>query len=168
MADQINPFDIRTFPSFPGFKKRFLSYFPENAFKDGQEDCCWNWKASKKTSGYGQINWGDKPYRTNRISYIIFNGLIPYNQIVRHTCDNPSCVNPKHLILGTNYDNLIDMVKRNRQGSQKLNEKEVIEIKKELKNLYPGIYKNLAEKYNISESTIYYIKANKVWRWITV
>lgn len=168
MLNQIDPFDIRTFPSFPNLKKHFLSYLPENAFKEGQEDCCWNWQGARKISGYGQINWGGQPYRANRLSYIIFNSAIPYNKIVRHTCDNPNCVNPNHLILGTNQDNSIDMVKRNRQRNQKLTQEKVVEIKNTLKKPYLGICRDLAEKYNVSQSTISMIKTNRIWKWLTI
>ena len=87
--------DITKFKSFPRFKKRFLSHFPENAFQPGQENECWEWQGYKETTGYGRIYWGNKRYGAHQIAYLIFNGLIPKeNIVVRHTCDNKLCVNP--------------------------------------------------------------------------
>lgn len=165
-----NQVDIKEFKNFSQFKERFLSSFPENAFKEGQEDNCWNYKGSRHNSGYGEIGWGDKDhYLSNRLSYIIFNGLIPYGKIVRHTCDNRLCVNPKHLILGTHYDNSIDSVKRNRQGHMKLNEECVKVIKWMLKyKLRRGLAAKLARLHNVVPETIGAIKAGKSWSWVQI
>jgi hypothetical protein len=165
---KINPFDIRTFPSFLDFKERFLSYFPKDYDLKENEDNCWLWQGSRYYTNYGQTSWGGKKYTAHQISYIIFNGLILEDQIVRHTCDNRRCVNPKHLILGTYHDNSIDMVKRNHQIHQKLTQEDVIEIKTALKKPYCGIQKELAKKFNVKSNTISMIKTNKAWAWLTI
>lgn len=77
---------------------------------------CWNWNAYIDKDGYGRFRIGNKQVRSNRASYLIYKGAIGENLVIRHKCDNPSCVNPDHLEIGTNFDNVMDMVCRNRQA----------------------------------------------------
>ena len=76
---------------------------------------CWIWKAGKDKDGYGTIYIG-RHYRAHRVSYMIHCGAIPADNLVCHTCDNPSCVNPLHLFIGSSQDNVNDMVKKGRQA----------------------------------------------------
>jgi len=99
---------------------------------------CWEWNLGK-SHGYGQIRvheiWGDTPIYAHRASYLIHKGPIPTGMVVRHRCDNPSCLNPEHLLLGSQADNIADMVARGRQclgeanGMSKLTDKEVKAIR---------------------------------------
>jgi hypothetical protein len=161
--------DIRNFKSFTQFKERFLSYFPENYQDESMTDSCWNWKGSTTFyPGYGIITYG-KRYVAHKMSYITFKGPVRSDQVVRHTCDNKCCVNPKHLILGTQSDNLIDAVKRNRQGLQKLNE-ECVKVIKWLLKYKPekGLASKLARLHNVHISTISDIKRSKTWSFVAV
>ena len=81
---------------------------------------CWNWKLRKDDGGYGrlkiQLGARDK-FRTDgahRYAYEIFKGPIPKDKEVCHSCDNPACVNPTHLWLGTHKQNMEDMVSKGR------------------------------------------------------
>jgi len=108
----------------------------------------------------------------HRFIYEKFKGSIPKGKIIRHKCDIRNCINPEHLELGTYYDNIQDMVKRNRQakgeriGVSKLTERQVREIKKELGNgSKPAqIYK----KYGVTYRNIYDIKNGKIWKHVTI
>jgi len=161
--------DIRGFKSFPQFKKKFLSFLPEDHQNISMLNACWTWKGAKSKAQYGFVWYGHERYCAHRMSYIIFNGLIPYDQIVRHTCDNSLCVNPKHLILGTYQDNSNDMVRRNRQGSQKLNEEAVKVIKWMLKYKPKyGLSAKLARLHDVGQSTICDIENGKHWSWVKV
>jgi len=73
---------------------------------------CWLWLGYKDPNGYGNLNIGGKAYLTHRVSYYIHFGSIPKGMEICHHCDNPSCVNPKHLFLGTHKDNMHDAIKK--------------------------------------------------------
>lgn len=161
--------DIRKFKGFTAFKDRFLSKVPKEYFTKEYDNKCWDWMGCKNNGNYGLIWWGERSYKAHRISYIIFNDIIPYNKVIRHKCDNNSCINPKHLVIGTQSDNSIDMVKRNPRSNIYLNEEAVKVIKWMLKyNNYYGLTKKLAKLYNVNQATISMIKNNKRWSWITV
>lgn len=76
---------------------------------------CWIWSLAKDKDGYGVAHKGKKNIRAHRISYEAFIGQIPEDMGVLHKCDNPSCCNPQHLFLGTNQDNMNDMVSKGRK-----------------------------------------------------
>jgi len=75
---------------------------------------CWEWKAARNNRGYGWFRIGDKMVQAHRAIYAATVGAIPAGMCVCHRCDNPSCVRPSHLFLGTAQDNAIDMAKKHR------------------------------------------------------
>ena len=81
------------------------------------EDACWEWTAWIDRDGYGRIREGGRGSRrltAPRVAWEIANGPVPAGMVVRHTCDNPSCVRPSHLEIGTHADNNHDMAARRR------------------------------------------------------
>lgn len=76
---------------------------------------CWEWTAGCFKRGYGAFAYDDhRPGYAHRFSYELHHGPIPEGKVVRHTCDNPKCVNPDHLKVGTQRDNIMDAINRDR------------------------------------------------------
>jgi len=120
---------------------------------------CWEWLARKDKDGYGSIRDGVKNKRAHRVSYELNIGTIPENKMIRHLCNNPSCVNPNHLIPGTQIDNMKD---RRDSGNEPIGEKhqnhkfsdDVVRAIKKSKLTY----KRISLIFNISESQVGNIK----------
>lgn len=83
--------------------------------KVNKSDDCWEWTACKNSAGYGQIRINGKAELAHRVSWELANGPIPDAMYVLHRCDNPSCVRPDHLFLGTSSDNTQDMISKGRR-----------------------------------------------------
>jgi len=133
-----------------------------------KENDCWEWKIGKtKKNGYGRFFLNGYKESAHRISLAYFKGFKDIKNLVLHTCDNPSCVNPDHLYEGTIHDNHTD--KYHRGGSynitnNKLNKECVKVIKWMLKyRNYHDLQTKLAKLYKISSNNIRLIKNNKIW-----
>lgn len=83
-------------------------------------DECWLWTAQINQNGYGMFSVKGLPVRAHRFAYELLVGPIPDGMVVRHACDVPSCVNPSHLLVGTQADNLRDMRQRGRDWASKM------------------------------------------------
>lgn len=135
---------------------------------------CWIWKAWLRPDGYGLFSIKGKAYRASRISWQIANGDIPKGLCVLHNCpqgDNPACINPAHLFLGTRQENTKDMLRKNRSAKgeahshAKLTEKEV----REIRQLYAtGTFsqEELGNAYGVRAPLVSRIVSRKIWRHI--
>lgn len=133
-------------------KKRFEKYVERTCHPKG----CHIWKgAIFNDTGYGRIQVDGKSEPAHRIAYIIYHGNIPDGKWVLHRCDNRLCVNDDHLFLGTQKDNIDDMVSKGRQQrgenhyGAKLTDSQILQIRNEYSKGNIG-QKELAEKYNVS------------------
>lgn len=131
-------------------------------------ESCWIWTGSKTNRGYGIFTITGKVMSAHRLAWKIHKGEIPNGLIIRHLCNNPICVNPDHLALGTFQDNSDDRVKagNTQKGSKnnlaKLNESQVIEIKKLLKQGISGA--EVGRRFGVTRSGINSIKNNITWK----
>lgn len=126
-----------------------------------QETGCWEYSGAKNNMGYGVIRVDGKyNLLVHRLAYDLVVEEIPPGINVLHRCDNPPCLNPEHLFLGSMKDNSIDMAKKNRHSGI-LKVEQVVEIKKALVAGATG--KQLAEIYGVGKQTIYAIKQGRNW-----
>lgn len=124
---------------------------------------CHEWTSSKNQKGYGLITIEGRPKRAHRIAYEVLVGSIPVGMFVCHHCDNPSCINPEHLFLGTAGDNNADMIRKGRMSDRKKdkhpNAKLNIQTVREVRSLIGAMSRmEIARRYapllGVSVSTI--------------
>lgn len=127
---------------------------------------CWVWQAAKFDNGYGAFNAGGRQWRAHRYVWTITHGRIQEGLLVLHRCDNPPCVNPSHLFLGTPLDNMRDKVSKGRQsrvrGFHKLTTEQVEEIRKLLR--LGKTQGEIAECVGTTQPTVSRIAGGKIWR----
>lgn len=148
-------------PSGPLDERKFVRVTPG----------CWWWLGGKDYRGYG-VAWVDLGNRkgnarAHRVMYEWYINEIPKGSVLRHKCNNPSCVNPYHLEPGTQADNIADAVKAGRHchkethGCAKLTQKEVDEIRELAKH---HTHRAIAKQFGMGKSTITRIISNQSWK----
>lgn len=139
--------------------------------KINKTETCWIWIASKKYDGYGYFSINGKTHMAHRVAYKLFYGEIPNSLHVCHKCDNPSCVNPFHLFLGSHDTNMKDMTKKGRQikgerqHSAKLKTEEILEIRK-LYSSQQMTQRQLANKFGVAQNIVSRIVNYLIWKHI--
>ena len=145
------------------FELRFWSKVEK---RSGAE--CWPWLASKAHFGHGQFKVGGKHgscVHAHRVAWELTFGDIPAGAVVRHRCDNPPCVNPAHLVIGTQDDNINDRVRRGRSaagdkhGRAKLTSADVANIR-----LSQEPISILAKNYGVNRETVRAAKSGRNWK----
>ena len=161
----------------PNLSQNDINRFWSKVAITAQEDKCWNWTAGKRRRGYGRFTLTvstnkDEGFVATRVAYFIEQGVDPSDKCILHSCDNPSCVNPKHLSMGTNKDNTQDMLKKGRHttpvgskhGRSKLVESDVYKIRQLHAD---GIsQKDISLLYNVDTSAISNIIRRRNWGWL--
>ena len=131
---------------------------------------CWDWQAGHTTNGYGSFRVRGRTLKAHRCAWELVNGPIPFGMQVLHHCDNPPCVNPAHLFLGTHVDNMADRTEKGRvprgedNGSARLTENNVRAIQR----LYASglTYETVAYNFDVVKGTVGDIIRGKNWKHI--
>lgn len=150
------------------FERRpFLQRFWENVEKKELEDC-WIWNGTSDGHGYGCIVYNSKNILAHRASWLLAHGDLPQGMSILHKCDVPLCVNPNHLFIGTQLDNMKDMAmkKRSTIGEKNPMSKITQEIANETRKRYLNgeLMVDIANDYDISRVLVSYIINNKIWK----
>ena len=128
---------------------------------------CWLWAGAPNPGEYGRICAGGRQVLVHRYSYEMYVGPIPADLCVCHRCDEPACVNPEHLFLGTRPENTADMDRKNRRArgqlvGAKLTAEQVLVIATR-----PGSTRKMAKEYGVSRPTIQQILRGNTWQYVT-
>lgn len=171
----------------PNIKKKDQIRFWSKAQLTANPETCWEWGAAKDKKGYGRfsLNFKEK-YMAHRMAYFLHNKKPIGNLLVCHNCDNPGCINPNHLFLGTHADNFNDMKKKGRSckgerhrnqkypekrqrgetnGASVLNDGQVLAIRQEY-STGSFMIKEVAHKYGVSATATSQIIHRKTWKHI--
>lgn len=142
--------------------------FMTGAIESDTEECIL-WPFSKDKDGYGWFNHAGQK-RAHRVAYALKYGAIAGGMLVMHSCDQPACINPRHLSLGTHQDNMIDMSSKGRaampaidntgenHGKSKLTEADVIRIRGS-----HSTQRELADEFGVARQTISDVISRKTW-----
>jgi hypothetical protein len=148
---------------------RNTPYKPRVSLKDRfdrhvekRADGCWEWTGAKTRGGYGSLGYERKTYRANRAAYLAYVGEIPPGMMVLHKCDNPSCVNPDHLWLGTHRENMADAVRKDRvfRGGtvKKLTAEAVCRLRS------GGSVAEICREFGVTERYALSVRAGNTWK----
>jgi len=132
----------------------------------GSSDECWEWQAHTHEKGYGQFKLDGQMRWAHRVARELCGGPIPDDYYVLHECDNPACVNPNHLYVGDQQDNMDDMVERGRsnEGEEHQNSKLTEDdVKEMLDKADDETNTALADEYGVHRSTVSEIVNGKRW-----
>ena len=135
-------------------------------------ETCWLWIGPKSDSGYGILSIDGRSERAHRFAYETFNGRIPHGEFVCHSCDNPACVNPSHLWVGSHSENMRDMVAKNRHRKtpnlygelhplSKLTADDARKIREDSRAA-----KYVANDYGVSPTLIRRVRRREMWKHI--
>ena len=136
----------------------------------GNDGNCWIWNGPVNGNGYGGLTVSGKVIQVHRISWQLHYGDIPAGMCVCHKCDNPLCVNPKHLFIGTPKDNSRDMTVKGRSsygrknGRAILSPDDILKIRERYLSGERPI--DLSREYGVTSTNIIRIGKRKLWKYI--
>lgn len=139
-----------------------------NVDRSAGPDACWPWTAHRNTAGYGVFQHIERSYGAHRVAWEFANGrTIPDGLVVRHLCHNPPCCNPKHLAIGTDQDNMDDMVKAGRQVLGEAHPRSVLTVEtvREMRRLSAeGVSQSqIARTLKVARTTVVNVLLGRTW-----
>lgn len=148
----------------PWHRDKYLRRFETKFIKTDQG--CWYWAGALDQRGYGFLKYKCKRIRAHRFSWTIYKDEIPEGMLVLHKCNNKRCVNPEHLYIGDDSDNLQDALACKDRRGQALSGDDVRNIRRMLRDEIKG--KLIAWIYQVTPSNVSCIKNNKIWEHATL
>lgn len=134
----------------------------------GAQDECWLWKSERDYYGKVKLPKCGPQVDSHKLAYILANGAVPQGLVVRHSCDVKRCCNPKHLLLGTKHDNILDAVERRqhafgeRIGQSVLKDPQIVEIREQFAQGYS--HREIARTFGVNRRTVGLIVRRQAWK----
>ncbi len=144
-----------------------------NRFKHGyivnEKTGCWEWASARYPNGFGLLNAGPKILLAHSVSCILKHGKIPKGKVVCHKCDNKPCVNPEHLFIGTQAENLEDMKNKGRGSDGEKNGMAVlsprsVRLIRLIRKFGDFTYEEIAALFGVSYTCVQLIVSKKGWK----
>ena len=158
----------------PPSRKELVDTFFSHVVQSDEESC-WLWAGPTISGGYGWVSFrkGRGGETAHRFSYEIHKGPIQQGLVVRHTCDRPWCVNPNHLLTGTQQDNMADMKRRGRSRRDPTTHKMTKLTPDDVRSIRSLIQQgdsqgSIAKRFNVSRSTIADIAQRRTWSYVSL
>jgi len=156
---------VKDYTVTPSVIERFNKKYAVNP-----DTACWLWTGGLLRGGYGSFQFAPRPNRlgcsAHRASWLIHRGHIPLGMKVCHQCDTPSCVNPAHLFLGTQADNMRDCANKGRTSKTPKNTVLTADDVRQIRRAYTGQYgelRRLAKQYKVNAMSIFRIVHGQSW-----
>lgn len=138
------------------------SYFERRSFPEPNSGC-WLWEGAVSSQGYGRMTFNGKNRNAHRVLWIVTHGEPPDGQLVCHKCDVRVCVNPDHLFLGTNQDNMIDMVRKGRAPAAY--PVEVVRSVRQLRGT--ATHAEIGRRFGLTKTAVKSLLKGTSWRWVS-
>jgi hypothetical protein len=123
---------------------------------------CWEWTGGKYTSGYGSFSLNGKSARSHRVSAEWSGLVVTEDTVICHSCDNPICVNPEHLFIGTQHDNMIDKMNKGRSPQRIIRHLSDEEVR--MVRVMTGKQKDIAAHFGVGVGVIADIQHKRTYK----
>jgi hypothetical protein len=149
----------------PGWRRDiWQASFWRRVARTDDDACCWIWRGTRASGGYGILQVNRQPIRAHRLSYLLEHGQLSMDRFVLHRCARPLCVRPTHLYSGTAAENARDMIAQGRWANRKLTDDDVRAI---IRDAMTGVSQHqLALRFQVAQSTVWRVVKGRTFRHI--